>query len=522
MKYFFLLIIFTIYLSHASDRRPNILFFFADDWGRHASVYIDPEQPSISDVLKTPHIDRIAKEGVLFKNAFTQVASCAPSRACLSTGRSFWRNGSKVFKGDDLFTPQNDPYLPLPKFVDLLTESGYFSAKSGKTLYFKASKGLNTGPLPSYIKNSPFNNGGQYPRYGQYVGLSKNKEEQKKKHEEIGQAVQYFTQKNLASVPKGQPFFYIVGPTNTHRSYVKGSREKLWGIQPKSLIGKIPKFLPDVEEIRRDFSDYAGEIQALDYKLGIILKELEKIGELDNTLIILSGDHGMPGVPRGKTTCYDFGVRVPLLIRYPKMIQPGRSIEDFVTLTDLAPTLLELAGLDIPDSMDSQSFLEQLKSPISGWVDLKRDYVITGRERHVGNARSGNLPYPIRAIRSRDYLYIHNFKPQRSLYGDIETNHKDLDQSLTKTYLINHQKSPQVKPFFKLHFEVQKQELLYQVDKDPYFMNNLAQNPEMATELDRLKQILFDEMKATGDLRLEDQYDRYPWTGPIPNKSKKK
>ena len=99
----------------------------------------------------------------------------------------------------------------------------------------------------------------------------------------------------------------------------------------------IPKFLPDVDDIRRDFSDYLGEIEALDAMLGVMLTELEASGQLDNTIIVLSGDHGIPGVPRGKTNCYDLAIRAPLMIRYPKLIAPQRAVDDFVSVMDIGP-----------------------------------------------------------------------------------------------------------------------------------------------------------------------------------------
>ncbi|MBC9867821.1 MAG: sulfatase-like hydrolase/transferase [Opitutae bacterium] len=117
-----------------------------------------------------------------------------------------------------------------------------------------------------------------------------------------------------------------------------------------------------MEDVRRDFADYLGEVLALDLMLGVMLAELEAAGELDDTLVILSGDHGIPGVPRGKTECYNLGIQAPLLMRWPGHIQPGRRVDDFVSLMDLGPTLLELAEADVPDSMTGRSFFEQIKS----------------------------------------------------------------------------------------------------------------------------------------------------------------
>lgn len=515
MKLLNLILPLMLVASVSADDRPNILFFFADDWGRHAGVYADAEQPSISDVLETPNIDRIGKEGVIFENAFTQVASCAPSRACLSTGRSFWRNGSNVFKGGDHFTRETDPYTTLPKFGDLLRESGYHAGKFWKTITFDASTGNKPG------KEFVLPNAKEFPRYGLHVSQGETEEARKQLHNEVVEGVNAVFRYHMAKVSEGQPFFFIFGPINTHRPYTPDSGNDLWGIEPDDLKGRIPDFLPDAADVRRDFSDYAGEIQALDLMLGLMLDELERAGELDNTMVILSGDHGMPGVPRGKTTCYDFGVKVPLLIRYPAMIQAGRRVEDFVTLSDLAPTLLELAGVEIPDTMDAKSFLAQLESPESGWIDPSRNTVVTGRERHVDEARQGALPYPMRSVRTGEYLYIRNFKPERSLYGDVEGGYRDMDSSLTKSFVIDHRGSSEVIEYFDLHFDQQPEEVLYRVGDDPDSMKNLSGNPECASVLEEMRATLLKTMEETGDLRLTDEYDQMPWTGPLKEKRRK-
>ena len=143
-------------------------------------------------------------------------------------------------------------------------------------------------------------------------------------------------------------------------------------------------------------------------------------GELDRTLIVLSGDHGMAGVPRGKCNLYDFGTQVPLIMAGPAWLRPagGRVADDFTLLMDLAPTFLETAGVPLPPGMDGRSLLPVLRHPVSGQADPARTQVVTGRERHVQDARAGNLPYPQRALRTRDFLYIRNYEPDRWPMGD--------------------------------------------------------------------------------------------------------
>ena len=221
----------------------------------------------------------------------------------------------------------------------------------------------------------------------------------------------------LADRQSGQPFCYWFGPTLTHRAYEKGSGQALWGIPPDTLQGKLPKFMPDVPEVRADFADYLGEIQAWDAGVGVLFEELEAAGEFDDTLIVISGDHGMPGVPGGKCNLYDFGVGVALVARCPGG-KTGRIVDDFVNLMDLAPTFLEAASVDRPAVMTGRSFWNVLCSDKAGQVDPGRTWVVTGRERHVAAAREGNLPYPHRALRTADFLYVRNFAPDRWPMGD--------------------------------------------------------------------------------------------------------
>ncbi|MDE0770366.1 MAG: sulfatase [Opitutaceae bacterium] len=533
---FLLLLAFSLSFSTfqlSGSEPPNILFFFADDWGRYASIYADPKSPSMNDVIQTPNIDRIGREGVVFKNAFVPVASCTPCRSSLATGRYFWNCGSGAFlnPGGSSWTKDNNPFNRLPKFVDGLADSRYHTARSGKTFAFTPTKTSGKErALPVYKD--------KFPRYGLYVGEATDETERLERHNYVIERARNEIKKALLGTPDGKPFFFVFGPINVHRPYVADSGENLWGINPDDLKGLIPKFLPDVEDVRRDFADYLGEILALDLMLGVMLEELEASGELDNTLVILSGDHGIPGVPRGKTNCYDLAIQAPLLMRWPGHIQPGRTVDDFVNLMDLGPTLLELAEAEIPDGMVGRSFLEQIKSKQSGWIDSTRDHVIVGRERHYHSARAGNLPYPMRAVRNKDYLYIKNFKPDRWPMGDPHnwnTDQKptydelhtqtavtttDLDASLTKAYMFTHRDD-----HFELTLGKRPMEELYDIKNDPDQLHNLlalhsshsdewAEDPSKASVLKDLRQKIDSVMLATSDPRLTDSFDYLPYSDP--------
>jgi N-sulfoglucosamine sulfohydrolase len=354
---------------------PNILFVLADDWGRNASCYRDPARPSVNDVIETPNIDRVAREGVLFRNAFIGVSSCAPSRASMASGCYFWRCGKSAFLQPDPGWEINkipDPGDALPRFGALLQEAGYKTSVSGKAL--ELDKRPPRIPLGG--------DGLRFSLYARKQRLGRN--ETAKVFE---QAVRDVMQKVLSSRTPSQPFCHVLGPVGPHRPFAVGSGRKLWGIDPDKLKGKMPAFIPDMPEAREDYADSLGEVLALDLEVGVILDELQNAGELDNTMFVLSGDNGV-NMPRGKTHCYDIAVHAPLMIHWPAGIaKPGRVVNDFVNQIDLAPTWLEVAGFTPPAAMDGRSLLPLLTSDKSGMIDPSRDHAIVGRERHEAETR---------------------------------------------------------------------------------------------------------------------------------------
>jgi len=387
--------------SAAKKSRPNIFFFFADDWGRYASIY---SSFAPNAALQTPVLDQFAREGVRFNNAHVTAPSCTPCRSSLLSGQYFYRTGL----GAILQGAQWD--ATIPSYPLLLEKAGYHLGYTYKVW------------SPGTPVDAPY--GGkarEYARAGRrFCTFSQNatklvkagKTPEEAKREICAETMQNF-EAFLAARPAGRPFCYWFGPTNTHRKWTQGSGKALWGLDPEALQGRMPKFLPDVPEIREDMCDYFGEVLALDRMLGLFLQKLEAIGERDNTLIVVSGDHGIPGFPRGKCNLYDLGTQVALFAQWRSRAPGGRTVDDFVNLMDLAPTFLEAAGEPAPSCMTGRSIVPLLLSKDSGQLDPARDHVITGRERHVAQAREGALPYPQRAIRTRDFLYIRNFAPQR-------------------------------------------------------------------------------------------------------------
>ena len=499
----------------AADK-PNILFCFADDWGRYASIFAEFEKhPNLNQIVKTPSIDRVAREGVLFRNAFVNAPSCTPSRSSLLSGRYFFNTG----RGAILREARWDSAIP--SFPLLLKDAGYHIGETYKVW------------SPGSPVDAPFGAGKHaYEKAGNLPNdFSENATEMIAKGSSLAEAREkIFSQVRgnfdafLADRKAGQPFLYFFGATTTHRRWIKGSGKALWGIEPDSLKGKLPAFLPDVPEIREDVADYLGEVQAWDAYVGLLLKRLEETGELEKTLIVVSGDHGMPGVTNGKCSLYDFGTKVALMVRVPGQ-KGGRIVDDLVSLPDLTPTFLEAAGVKLPAGLNSRSFWNVLQSGKSGQVDKARTWVITGRERHVHTAREGFLPYPQRALRTKEFLYIRNFTPDRWPMGDpmkvtatsepsakeLEENtyvaFGDMDASPTKAWLVahrNHKKWPKWKQHYEFAFGKRPAEELYDLRKDPQQMKNLAADPAYAKSKTAMSAQLMKILKDAGDPRIGD------------------
>ena len=493
--------------------RPNILFAFADDWGRHASAYAKADGPGTeNDVILTPNFDSVANRGVLFNNAFVNAPSCTPCRSSILSGQHFWRTGrAAILQG-----AQWD--ASIPTWPLLLKKSGYHIGYTWKVWSPGTPRDAPYGGgANAYSKSGRSFNGFSQTATG-IVSRGKGVEEAK---QVLMDEVRGNFRDMLAGKKKGQPFAYWFGPTNVHRKWIKGSGKSLWSIDPESLKGKLPPFLPDVPEIRQDFADYLGEARAVDMALGVLVEELRKAGEYDNTIIAISGDHGPAGFPHGKCNLYDFGARVALAIAGPG-VRGGRVVDDLVTLPDLAATFLESGGVKAPPVMTSRSIWPTLISAEEGLVDESRDRVFIGRERHVARARAGQLPYPQRAIRTRDHLFIINFKPDRYPLGDhfhlgtagepdanqLTANTfvtiPDEDAGPTKAWIVTNRHDPGVKPFFSRAYGKRPREELYDLRIDPHQMKNVADAADYKGIAAELRDRLMGELRKTDDPRLID------------------
>lgn len=452
---------------------PNVLLVLADDqsW-LHTGITGDP-------VVKTPAFDRIAREGVLFNNAFTACPSCTPSRTAILSGQEIWRTGEAGLLMGAM--PKD-----LPLFTHILDKNGFFVGYTGK---------------------------GWAPGNWRYLGLEKDPLLHEFNHVLEKEIPYGIDQRNytanfkafLKEKPKDAPFFFWFGSTEPHREYEYGIGAKEAGLNSADI--KIPPFWPDNEVIRQDIMDYYYEIRWYDSHLAGILELLEKSGELENTIIIVTSDNGMP-FPRAKVNLYDWGTHMPLAIRWGKNIKTNRKIDDLVSLTDLAPTILEAAGLQIPSEMTGHSLLPLLKSEKEGTVDPTRDCVFTALERHTW-CRPEGATYPSRAIRTRDYLYIRNFKADRwptggpDFISSNKTTHGDVDASPTKSFILeNKEKFPE---FYQLNFGKRAAEELYDVQRDPGQIHNLMKDPAYAGIGKELWQKLSEYLQKTGDPRVEEK-----------------
>ena len=445
----------------AGVRTPNILVIIADDWSfPHAGAYGDK-------VVRTPTFDRVAREGVLFRRAYVAAPSCTPSRASLLTGRA----PHELAEGGNLWGTLPARFAVYP---DLLERAGYTVGHTRK------------GWGPGNFETGGRTRNPAGPQFASFDAF-------------------------YAQAPKGKPFCFWFGSTDPHRPYDKDSGAA-GGLKPEQVV--VPSFLPDTPQIRNDILDYYLEVERLDREAGAILRTLEQAGQLDNTLVVFTSDNGMP-FPRAKANLYDAGTHVPLAVRLPGRVKAGQQRDDFVVLTDLAPTILEAAGLT-PPAMTGRSLMPLL----AGSRQPNRDQVFVERERHA-QVRRGDLSYPARAVRTDRFLYIRNFRPDRWPAGDPEMYFAvgpfgDIDGGPSKDLLLERRGDPAIARFFALATAKRPAEELYDLRADPGQLENVAGKPQYARDKAALEALLDKWMRDTHDPRIsqdDDRWDKYPYYG---------
>jgi uncharacterized sulfatase len=481
--------------------RPNILIAIADDmsWA-HTSI-------AGCKGVNTPNIDRVARSGVLFRNGFCGAPGCSPSRAAFFIGRHVWMN-EEAGPHNGLFPAK------FVTFPDLLAKAGYKTGFTGKPWSpGNLGPGRTGNPAgPSFMKHKLTPPSGNIKDVD-YVANFADFLGQRKHHE---------------------PFYFWFGSVEPHRSYQRGSGLK----SGKKLEDvSVPGFLPDTPGVRSDFLDYFFEIEYFDRQLGGMLELLEKAGELENTMIIVTADNGMPML-RAKATCYEYGLHVPMQIAWPNGIPGGRVVDDPIGFVDLNATILAATGIEHPAKGNpalapiGRDLMPLLQSTKQGLVNPEQAYVYAGHERHT-LTRYNDQGYPIRALRTPQYLYLRNLRPDRWPVGDPHRINKstgqllprhagcyrDIDDQETLGWLIKASRnSKEYAGMLELIVGKHPSEELYDIQSDPDCLHNLATSPGHAGVREKLAAQMDIELKRTNDPRIygadPDIADKYPNINP--------
>ncbi len=478
--FFLLLLAGTVFgLSSCSEepqRQPNILFLISDDQSfAHTSV-------AGCSFVNTPGFDRIANEGILFTNAIAASPGCSPSRAAILTGKYPWQIAE---------AGTHASYFPLEYkvFPDILEEAGYFVGYTGKGWApgdYKGS-GRKRNPAGNLYDNLQLQPPYEHISTNDYSGNFKD----------------FYSKKG-----ENQPFYFWMGAHEPHRDFQQG----IWDLENKDPADVVlPLFLPDVPEIREDVLDYGVEIEWFDKHVVSVLNFLEEKGELDNTIIAISSDNGM-AFPRAKANCFEYGVHVPLAIRWGSISHPGRKVINVVSLIDLTPTFLEAAGIENLESysFSGKSLRDILLSNGPGKNAEEARYVFSSRERH-SYSRHNNAGYPQRAVRTKKFLYIKNYHPERWPAGAPAAMHRDenpaedafydIDVSPSKSFLLDNRSGPLYKAFFNDAVGKRPGEELYDIINDPNCLQNLIDFPDYSDVKEELSNQLKEFCTKTGDPR---------------------
>lgn len=517
--FIFLLFLSLVSVANRNTKKPNILFAISDDQSFAHTRFAG------CSFVETPAFDRIAREGIYFKNCIAGSPGCAPSRSTIVTGRYHWQNEQSGQHASSWMKK----YIP---FVDLLNANGYVTGRTGK--------GVDPFQYARSSEDSLWRSTNAAGVEHSHIVYEKDTPGDERPAKAISD-INYFANFKffMENIRKDKPFFFWYGAKEPHRDYEQDSWKR--NNKKQNSIKYVPAFFPDNGIIRGDMLDYAVEIEWFDLHLQRMLDYLEEIGELENTILIVTSDNGMP-FPRAKANGYDYGIHVPMAVRYPTDFPGGRIIKDPVSFVDLAPTILDITKTDSNGMLpiSGKSMLPLFKSKKQEIADPEKTYVFSGRERH-SSSRYKNWGYPQRMIRSKDFLYIWNIKPERwpagapqrikpgtkdellPMYG-IDENGKhhsawaftDIDAAPTKSYIVENYSDPEIQPYFELAVAKRTEVEFFDIKNDPFCLNNLAGNPDYASIEQEMKDALMNELKKSGDPRVVgpnkeifDSYLRY-------------
>ncbi len=436
----FTLSLFSLHSSAQQPiKRPNILWISTEDLSPHMGCYGDK-------VAKTPNIDRLASQGIRFDNVFTTAAISAPVRAGMITGMYQTSIGCMHMRTTSYRRGVENPveFTAVPPhyvkaFTEYLRASGYYCTNNNKTDYQ-----FSKDPVPASI------------------------------WDECSTTAHYRNRPD-----KNQPFFSVFNWIGTHES-------KNWDISnvktdPASVV--VPPYYPDNDIVRRNIAKMYDNIAQLDSIVGALISELEKEGELDNTIIFFWGDHG-DGLPRAKRWLYDSGLKIPLIIKFPGNEKKGTVDKRLISSIDFGPTVLSLAGVTVPSHMQGRPFLGSQQGEPRNAVFAARDRVDESYDM-------------IRAVRTKNCLYIRNYYPNEPFPIWVPYLHRmPIYQEMLRLDAEGVLTGPQ-KSWMAYS---RPPEEIYNIATDPYQIHNLVNDPEMKLTLSDMRELLDKWTLETGDL----------------------
>jgi arylsulfatase A-like enzyme len=414
----------------APPARPNVLWIVADDMSFEVGAFGDA-------VARTPNLDRLAREGVRYRNAIATSGVCAPSRAALITGMYQTSIGAQHMRS------RQGGYQPVPPpevkaFTQHLRAAGYYTSSAGK-LDYQFSGILSGAPLTDWDDEN-----------GDWRGRA-----------------------------AGQPFFAHVTIFDTHESQLFGMRDV--STDPNAV--RVPPYYPDTPLVRHDLARNYDNVASLDQKVGAILAKLEEDGVLDDTVIFFFPDNGRP-FPRDKRSIYDGGIHLPLIVRWPGHLAAATVDEELVSYVDLAPTVLSLAGVAVPPNMQGRVFLGRDRDPEPPFVFAASDRNDEARDR-------------VRAVRDRRYLYLRNYHPETPYGQSIAFR----NQLATMQEIVRLHDAGELEPPADWYYRQTKPvEELYDTARDPFELDNLADRAEQQQRLARMRAAHEQWVEETGDL----------------------
>ena len=478
------LLFFTIHLAFSqAEKRPNILVIMFDDAGLDMSAYG-------STYVSTPGFDAVAKEGILFNKAYTPNAKCAPSRASIITGRNSWQLDAAA---------NHVVYFPskFKTYQEVLLEHGYTTGHTGKgygpaiTLTAEGKQREVMGPAHNEKTLIPTT-----------TGIGPN---------DYSANFEDF----LDKAPEDTPWSFWLGTIEPHRDYEYGSGARLAG-KTKDMITSFPPYWPDNEITRNDLLDYAYEVEDTDKHITKVLETLKSRNLLENTLVVVTSDHGMP-FPRVKGNQYENANHIPMALLWQGKSK-AKVVDDYISFIDMAPTFLDAAGIDWKSSgmhpATGKSLMNIIISEKSGQIEPERNYVLVGKERH-DTGRPNDVGYPIRGIYQDSMLYIKNYEIDRWPSGNPETGYLNTDASPTKSEILKLRRINENKTFWKLNFGKRVTEELYNIKQDPFCIQNLAKNANQVKLKDELRRKMESKLLEQDDLRMKGYghlYEQHPFT----------